>query len=248
MVFALLSSRLSNVSSRSLRGSSIVSAHRRLLATHSISVGGLSPLSWWYRYNHALGSSPILTKSITAGIIAFAADIICQKYYPSNPADAKRPFRQRVDWRRTFNFTVLSGVVYPPICHYWYAFLSTRIVGPTPALAVAKRVALDQILFAPLSIAFFFTAIMFLEGNLPKVGTKLSHDWIPTLLNNFYVWIPSQIINFSVIPPPFRVLWANSIGFFWSIYISSVSAAHHAHPEDLIKSPPTPSQKKSIHP
>lgn len=178
----------------------------------------------WENYNHHLFINPILTKSITAGIIAFAADVVCQTVFPT-PEKAKIPWKDRIDWNRTFNFTLLSTCVFPPITHYWYEFLSTKIIGNNFTSAI-KRVACDQILFAPLMIAAFFAFTLFMEGKTNKIQDKLRLDLLPTLLANFTVWIPAQLINFSVIQPQLRVLWANMIGFFWSVYLSKASFKH----------------------
>ena len=174
----------------------------------------------WEKYNYHLVENPIVTKSVTAGIIAFIADIVCQTYFPS-PEDAKKP-NERMNWRRTLNFTFLNGVIVSPIMHYWYGFLSVRIVG-TNLLAAVKRVAIDQSLFAPTIIPVFLGGSLLLDGKADQIVDKLKNDWVDTVLSNYKLWIPAQLINFSVVPPPFRVLWANFIGFFWNIYLSKVA-------------------------
>ena len=62
-----------------------------------------------------------------------------------------------------------------------------------------------------------------MEGKHEQINDKLSKDWLPTLMTNYSVWIPAQLINFKVVPPQLRVLWANVVGFFWSIYLSNAA-------------------------
>jgi hypothetical protein len=175
------------------------------------------------KYNYHLNENPIITKSITAGIIAFIADILCQVYFPANKEeDMKKSPLERINWRRTANFTFINLVIVPPVMHWWYGLLSTKIVG-TSFTAAVKRVVIDQSLFAPVIIPVFLGGTLLLDGKTEEIVPKLSKDWIPTLLTNYSVWIPAQLINFSVVPPPYRVLWANFIGFFWNIYLSGVA-------------------------
>jgi hypothetical protein len=70
------------------------------------------------------------------------------------------------------------------------------------------------------------TGIPFLEGKTHEIPLKLYRDWSPTQLTYYFVSIPAQLVNFSLIPPLFRVLWANFIGSFWNIYISSIAKSN----------------------
>lgn len=178
----------------------------------------------WAKYNHHLVVNPLITKGITAGAIAFVADIICQTAFTTDEEAKKKPFLDRVDWKRTFNFTLLNTVFMSTSAHYWYGFLSTKIAGDTMVAAI-KRVAFDQLLFAPAIISTLFTGNMLLKGDadLATILEKLKNDLPSTLLYNYSLWVPAQLINFRFVPPQLRVLWANFIGFFWNIYLSSAT-------------------------
>ena len=176
----------------------------------------------WQRYNDALSKSPLLTKSITAGVIAFTADIICQTYFPTSIEDLQKPISDRINWRRTANFTVLNIFVVAPSLHYWYSFLATRVVG-TGFLPTIKRVALDQAIFAPFIVHVILAGNLLLEGKADLIPEKLRADGFSTLLANYSLWIPAQLINFRFVPPQFQVLWANFVGFFWNLYLSNAA-------------------------
>lgn len=187
----------------------------------------------WQRYNHQLMVNPIPTKCITAGVIAFVADIVCQTYFSSDEKLKEKPPMERIDWRRNFNFTLLNAVGIPPLTHYWYGYLSTRIVGDTIAAAL-KRVFFDQALFAPLLVGALFSSNMVLKGEADGIHDKLRNDLPGTMLSNYMVWIPAQILNFRYVPPQLRVLWANFVGFFWNIYLSSAANKPSKRLEDAI--------------
>ena len=44
--------------------------------------------------------------------------------------------------------------------------------------------------------------------------------YITALIGNWKIWTVPQLINLSVIPVEFRVLFANLVAFFWNIYLS----------------------------
>lgn len=195
---------------------------KALPTVRSFSAQSEIPRSLWEKYNHQLIVNPLVTKGITAGIIAFTADVICQTCFPTDEETKKKPTLDRIDWKRSLNFTLLNTVFMSTSAHYWYGFLSTRIVGDT-ILAAVKRVAFDQLVFAPFIISLLFSGNMILKGDGDQIVGKLTEDLPKTMVYNWFVWIPAQIINFRFVPPQLRVLCANFVGFFWNIYLSSAT-------------------------
>ena len=62
-----------------------------------------------------------------------------------------------------------------------------------------------------------------MEGRPEKILSKLRSDWAGTVIANWSLWIPAQYINFKYIPIQFQVLFSNSVGFIWNLYLSSVT-------------------------
>lgn len=195
------------------------SSFRRAAASvrnFSKSSSDFQPSSLWITYNRYLTEKPVLTKSITSGVIAFLGDIACQKYFTQE----KEP---KMDWKRTFKFTLLGTALVGPLLHYWYGFLVTKIPGTT-AVSTLYRVAFDQLLFAPFCILpAFFSASMVLNGTPEQIPDKLKADWFPTVIANFALWVPAQFINFKFMPPQYQVLFANVVGLFWNVYLSAAT-------------------------
>lgn len=73
-----------------------------------------------------------------------------------------------IDWGRTLRFTFVGAAVLAPALHVWYGFLIRKLPGTAPA-TVVKRVALDQLLFAPVFLAGFLSTVMLLDGKAAKV-------------------------------------------------------------------------------
>lgn len=176
-----------------------------------------NPASMWTTYNRLLVEKPVLTKSITSGVIAFVADIACQKVFPDDK-------KKDVDWKRTAKFTVLNTLLVGPLLHFWYGFLVMKIPG-TSSLSTVYRVALDQLVFAPFCIIpAFFSCSLLLDGTPELIPAKLQADWATTMVANFSLWVPAQFINFRLVPPQFQVLFANLVGLFWNVYLSAATA------------------------
>ncbi|CCI43018.1 unnamed protein product [Albugo candida] len=201
-------------------------------------------------YEQALQHRPYLTKTITATTIAATGDIICQIALEKglvgdlNALNEKQKLAVQgdaskivIDWKRLAIFSFLTGVVMTPILHHWYLFLSRNFAGAGKQ-AIAKRLILDQFLFAPSFLPIFFTMLLTLEGKFDKVASKLHQEWWPTIKTNWIVWIPAQLINFGFVPGNLQVLFANVVGLFWNAYLSYVSHGNpHAELEkqDIVK-------------
>ena len=101
---------------------------------------------WIAWYSSKLDTHPLLTMSISSGMLAGGGDVLCQTCI------------ERVgtyDWARTGRFTLLGTFVVAPFVHGWYSFLN-RVIPGASVVAVAKRVAVDQFVFSPcfLSVSF----------------------------------------------------------------------------------------------
>ena len=79
----------------------------------------------------------------------------------------------------------------------------------------------DQSLFAPWCICFVFTLNTFIDGgDLNKSKNRIKEQFLPTYMVNLSVWPITQLINFWLIPPQYRVLIANFVALWWNSYLS----------------------------
>ena len=106
--------------------------------------------------------------------------------------------------------------VVAPMLHVWYGWLAR--VFPT---SVLKRVAADQLIFAPAFLGSFIFANDYLESmSVSKALRKAEQEWIHAVLVNWVVWVPFQSFNFYYIPLHYQVLANNSAAVFWNGYLS----------------------------
>lgn len=112
------------------------------------------------------------------------------------------------DFERLARF-VGYGFMMAPVQLKWFQFLSRVFpISKTSAVGPAmKRVAFDQLVFAPAGIAFFFTVMTIAEGGGRRaVSHKLRDMYVPTLKANYMIWPAVQILNFRVMPIQFQVV------------------------------------------
>jgi len=126
------------------------------------------------------------------------------------------------DFERLTRF-MAYGFLMAPVQHKWFGFLSstfplTKMAGTTAAL---KRVAFDQLLFAPVGLACFFTFMTIAEGGGKRAVTKKFQDvYVPALKANYLVWPAVQMLNFRIIPLQFQIPFVSTIGIAWTAYLS----------------------------
>ena len=123
------------------------------------------------------------------------------------------------------------GFCMAPIQFKWFSFLSkTFPITKTAAFGPAmKRVVFDQLIFAPVGLAIFFTAMTVAEGGGKRAVTnKLRDMYVPTLKANYVVWPAVQIINFRLMPVQFQLPFVSTIGIAWTAYLSLTNSAEDA--------------------
>jgi protein Mpv17 len=114
------------------------------------------------------------------------------------------------DFERLTRF-MAYGFCMAPVQFKWFQFLG-RVFPMTKTSAFGpamKRVAFDQLIFAPFGVGMFFTVMTVAEGGGRRaVANKLRDMYIPTLKANFIVWPAVQIVNFRLMPVQFQLVSA----------------------------------------
>lgn len=127
------------------------------------------------------------------------------------------------DFERLTRF-MSFGLIMSPLQFKWFSFLSRSfpITKESAALPALKRVAFDQLIWAPLGmsswssfylvlmpvgLATFFTFMTVSEGGGRRALSRKFQDvYLPSLKANYMVWPLVQILNFRVIPLPFQIV------------------------------------------
>jgi len=158
-------------------------------------------------------------------IMSCAGDGLQQKYQMVQ--------REIAGWnkRRTRDVGV-TGLIFGPMCHFWYIFLDRWFPG-NAARVVAKKLIVDQLICSPVVISSFLFVTCYLEG---KRNEELKNEMIEkgkTLyLAEWIVWPPAQLVNFTVVPLRYRVLFDSTVSFGFDWYFSAVK---YGVPKDIPK-------------
>jgi len=177
----------------------------------------------WASYNTLLETSPLITKSVTACGILGAADLAGQvlekKISPSEDIEDD----SSIDLARFIRFAIFGLVLQAPWNHYYYLLLD-GVLPPTEdpfSTTTAAKVVIDQFVQAPIFTVLIFYFLGLLEGKaISNIQDQLKDDYTDTMLANWKLWVPATVVNIAFVPPILRVLYLNSVFFFWSIYLS----------------------------
>lgn len=88
-------------------------------------------------------------------------------------------------------------------------------------MGVIKKVACDQLLFAPNFLAIFLVTLGTVQGeNYETVVCKLKRDYADVVIANYKLWPWVQLVNFYAVPLQYQVLLVQTVAIFWNSYLS----------------------------
>ncbi|KAF7353645.1 hypothetical protein MVEN_01049200 [Mycena venus] len=171
--------------------------------------------SFFRAYNALLIRRPMLTQCGTAAVLFGAGDIIAQQ--------AVERKGKGHDFARTARLTFYGGAMFGPAMTKWYQLLN-RIQFKNPTKGIIYRVWLDQCVLTPGAVIVFFGSMALLEGKPSEIVPRIGAGYVPTLLRNWAVFVPTQIINFWLVPPHLRFGVVCVVSLFWNTYLSVANA------------------------
>ena len=184
-----------------------------------------------------------ITKALTAAILAVLGDLVVQylrtrdkrgelaklsvealqKLRPSL-GHGLFPLHQPL---QTAAFA-LHGLLLAPLGHAWYTLLEKVLGRSGGAVGLMLRGVLDRLVYDPLQLM----ATLLILGNLvgPSPGAVLAGlagrsgatdvFWV-SLVANWRVWLPAQLLNYALVPPHLRVLFGNAVSICWNMTLAA---------------------------
>ncbi|KAI9775973.1 MAG: hypothetical protein M1839_000672 [Geoglossum umbratile] len=131
------------------------------------------------------------------------------------------------DFERLTRF-MAYGFMLAPVQFKWFQALSRTfpLARGNGTVAALKRVACDQLVFAPVGLACFFTFMTVAEGGGRRAVVRKFQDvYLPALKANFILWPTVQVLNFRVIPIQFQLPFVSTVGIIWTAYLSLTNAS-----------------------
>jgi len=155
---------------------------------------------------------PLLTKSITSGVISCAGSCIAQL--------ATQPQGVSVNVARAF--LVYGGLVTGPVTHYFYILLDKAFPGSGIASRIL-RVLTDRLIFSPAFLLLTLYLLDRLKGSShANARESVRSSYWNALLANWKIWTIPQIVNINLVAPQYRVLFANMVALVWNSYLASI--------------------------
>ncbi|TRY80897.1 hypothetical protein TCAL_07753 [Tigriopus californicus] len=159
------------------------------------------------------------TNTITCGFLLGGGDIIEQRIEKYRKKHTPSPHEFNAS--RTGRM-FLVGLSQGPPHHYWYTFLD-KYLPKRDLRTVGIKILADQLIAAPFFALTFFYGIGLLEKNtfsgcwtefVAKFPYIYAFDW--------FIWPPTQYVNFVWVPPKYRVLYINFITVIWDVFLSYI--------------------------
>lgn len=173
-------------------------------------------------YTQQLTARPIVTKSLTAGII-FGLSDWCAQLIERGEGDedgAKSP----LVFSRIFTTFLVGLLFFGPAANAWYAMIF-KVLPSTSLISTLQKAALGQIFFGPAFTCVFFAAGMIQSGSfslgawLSQIKSDLPAVWVSGL----GFWPLVDFISYKVVPVQWIPLFVNFCSFVWTIYLSLVA-------------------------
>ncbi|XP_051749148.1 peroxisomal membrane protein 2 [Ctenopharyngodon idella] len=173
------------------------------------------------QYLSLLKKYPIITKSITSGILSALGNLLSQALEYRKNRGENSP-KKKINVLGPVHFAIYGLFITGPLSHYFYHLLEVLLPTTVPYCLI-KRLLLERLIFAPAFLLLFYVVMNALEGKtITDVQNKLKTSYWPAMKMNWKVWTPFQFININYIPVQFRVLFANLVALFWYAYLASV--------------------------
>ncbi len=186
-------------------------------------------MSDWYMT--VLEGFPVLTKSLTTGIVQFFGDYAAQRYEQQNKNDASSNEKERAyDLRRGLSLFCDGLLLSGPLLHYCFEWMEE--IWPTGGdevitLATLCHVFVNDYIIDSIYIGLSFVFTGVVEGyTLGQVAEIFRKDYGATVRASWLTslgLIPVEIWCFGYLSLSFRVLAMNFVDLLWGAIVSFYS-------------------------
>jgi len=176
-------------------------------------------------YSKSLESRPIMTKSMTAGLIFGLSDYLAQVIEQQRGNDDQKTTPvAKFDWTRFIASALIGLLYFGPAAHYWYEWIF-KLFPATTLQSTMVKAFWGQVLFGPSFTCIFFASALLQSGDfsLKKWFTKIKTDLPGAWLAGTGYWPIVDLISYSVIPVKLIPLFINMASLIWTIYLSIVA-------------------------
>mmetsp|Transcript_28844 Transcript_28844/g.57580 ORF Transcript_28844/g.57580 Transcript_28844/m.57580 type:complete len:393 (+) Transcript_28844:2-1180(+) len=200
------------------------SISKPIRAPSSLLMSAVAPITATLRaagafYTRQLSVRPVLTKSMTAGII-FGLSDWCAQLIEREDGENKSP----VVLSRILTAFLVGLLFFGPAANAWYSAIF-HYLPSTSLVSTLQKAALGQIFFGPAFTCVFFGAGMIEQGtfSLGNWVQKIKDDLPGAWAAGLGFWPLVDFVSYKIIPVHWIPLFVNFCSFVWTIYLSLVA-------------------------
>uniref|UniRef100_A0A8C6V1A2 Peroxisomal membrane protein 2 n=1 Tax=Neogobius melanostomus TaxID=47308 RepID=A0A8C6V1A2_9GOBI len=152
------------------------------------------------QYLILLKKYPILTKSVTSGIISALGNLLSQTLV-ARRKERHGATAKEIDKAGAARYAIFGLLFTGPLSHFFYHLMEV---------------------WMPTTDPYCLVKLLEVHYSWSDFERKMKSSYWMALKMNWKVWTPFQFVNVNFVPVQFRVLFANVIAFFWYAYLASV--------------------------
>ncbi|XP_062139607.1 mpv17-like protein [Drosophila sulfurigaster albostrigata] len=154
-------------------------------------------------------------EGFNAAIIMGISDMIAQL------AIEKRSYKD-YNLSRTARYSAIGLFVCGPLLRRWYIKLDTLVSKDQPALQRSlKKMVVDQTCFAPPFTLLLSYLVPLVNGERhADIVQRIREQYFTILQRGYMLWPLAQLINFTLIPINYQVLFVQLTLLIWNCYLS----------------------------
>ncbi|KAF4753923.1 hypothetical protein FOZ62_024657, partial [Perkinsus olseni] len=170
-------------------------------------------------YNWYATHRPYRTNILSGGVLGFIGDQICQRVIETED--------EGVGWRRSFAMTTFCAYYQGGVDTLIYA-LYHRMRIPFRASAFGRGMMIslfDNLIHVPLlyTPAFYVTLGLLQQHTIEETMDTMRREYLPTITLCWGMWIPLQLINFTLVPLRYQVPFVNVSCLLWNVCLDYVA-------------------------
>ena len=113
-----------------------------------------------------------------------------------------------------------------PFLHFVYTHVYPRF--RSDFRGTAQKMLISQTIVSFSSIVLFYTFTPVLKGgNFQDSMKELEKKAWPTMCMNWKMWPLVQLINFTLVPQKFQVVWVNFFALNFNVYLSYMAFVYN---------------------
>ncbi|CAE7226490.1 mpv17 [Symbiodinium sp. CCMP2456] len=161
---------------------------------------------------------PHLVSGVTSSVIMTSADVFCQGVI-------QQPGPEGLDYRRTAGLAFFGMFWYGGPCKWLYLAMDRYVGQKSTFRNVVVKTLFDVYIHTPFGVVpgFYLVTGTFKGDSLTRIHAQLKREWVEASLGSSLFWTPAQVVNFWLVPQPFKIAYVSVLSFAHKTWMSWVS-------------------------